>query len=317
MKLALFIAAGAMIALGEDARLTGPVAGYVFDRSSQSIRPILGVLGSSHLGDAVAGSFDLASPSPLGIYALATQAGRLFFVRNLDSGQAESAPIDNAISGANRFAWNQDGTSAAIYSADSRQAQVVRNLSTTPTLDDAIDLSSLDGTVSALAFDGKRLLIGASSPASGGVYLADGQSAPKLLLRTAVPVALSVDAARGDLYIADHDSSQIWMVQGYAGDATPILFAADRDGVSSPVGLRASGGRLLVANAGNRGVDAIDIATRASLGHMDLDFAPVQMEALGSGQLTLLNFSGADGPLYVLDSTGDLAVYFVPAGGDR
>jgi hypothetical protein len=204
--------------------------------------------------------------------------------------------------------------SAAIYSADSLQAQVIRNLDGAPTIEDPIDLSSLSGPVSAFAFDGKRLMIGA-----GGVYLADSQSAPKLLAQVANPVALSLDLAKGDLYIADKADNQIWMIRGYAGDATPMLFADERSGVSSPVGIRVSGDglRLLIANSGSKAVDALDLSTRATLGHLDLEFVPGRMEALGSGSLSLLNFGGPDSPLYLLDSGGDLAVYFVPAGGGQ
>jgi hypothetical protein len=324
MRLALLLGACALAALADDARLSGPVPGLVFDGSTQSIRPIYGVPGASYLGPSVADGFDAASVSPLGISALATQSGKLYFIRNLDGGQPDSTPLDSAISGASQFAWGADGMSAAVYSAGSRQAQVLRNLdgrdsSKAPTIEDAIDLSSLDGTVSALAFDGKLLLIGAASADSGGVYLSDGKSAPQFLASAANPVALSLDLAKGDLYIADQANNQIWMVRGYAGDATPILFADQRAGVSSPVGLRVSsdGRRLVIANSGSRGIDALDISTRATLAHVDLDFAPGRMEALGSGSLSLLNFGGPDGPLYMLDGGGDLAVYFVPAGGGQ
>jgi hypothetical protein len=304
----------ALAVFADDARVSGPVAGFVFDRPSQSIRPIFGVPGSSYLGPSVVDGFDIASVSPLGVSALATQSGKLFFIRNLNSGQPDSMPLDGAMSGATMFAWGSDGLNAAIYSADSNQAQVLRNLDGTPTIEDPIDLSLLNGPVTALAFDGKRLLIGA-----GGVYLADGQSAPKLLAQVANPVALSLDSAKGDLYIADQANNQIWMVRGYAGDVTPMLFADERSGVSSPVGTRVSadGLRLLIANSGSKGIDAVDLSTRATVGHIDLDFAPARMEALGSGSLSLLNFGTADSPLYVLDSGGDLAVYFVPAGGGQ
>jgi hypothetical protein len=267
----------------------------------------------------VADGFDTASVSPLGVSALATQSGKLYFIQNLNSEQPHSTPLDGAVSqtgvSALRFAWSLDGLSAALYSVDSNQAQVLRNMDGTPSIEDPIDLSSLNGPVSALAFDGKRLLIGAA----GGVYLADGQSGPKLLAQVANPVALSLDSAKGDLYIADQANNQIWMVRGYAGDATPMLFADERSGVSSPVGIRVSGDgrRLLIANSGNKAIDALDLSTRATLGHIDLDFAPGRMEALGSGSLSLLNFGGPDGPLYLLDSGFDLAVYFVPAGGGQ
>jgi hypothetical protein len=312
MKLALLLGVCALVALADDARLSGPVPGFVFDRSTQSIRPIFGVPGSSYLGPSVASGFDAASVSPLGISALATQAGKLYLIRKLDGAEPDSVPLENAMSGVGWFAWSQDGLSAAVYSADSRQAQVLRNLDGAPTVEDAIDLASLEGTVSALAFDGKRLVIGAAQ-----VYLADGQSAPKSLVRAVNPVALSL--SKGDLYIADQANNQVWLVRGYAGEATPMLFASERDGVSSPVGIRVSvdGRRLLIANSGSRAIDALDISTRASAGHVDLDFDPSRMEALGSGSLSLMNFGGPDSPLYVLDSGGDLAVYFVPAGGGQ
>ena len=298
----------ALVAFADDARLSGPVPGFVFERSSHSIRPIFGVPGSSYLGPSIADGFDTASVSPLGISALGTQSGKLYFIRHLDTSQPDSVPLDGAISGTTFFAWSPDGLSASIYSADSRQAQVLRNLDGAPTIEDPIDLSSLDGPVSALVFDGKRLVIGA-----GGVYRADGQ----LLASVANAAALALDSAKGDLYIADQANNQIWMVRGYATDATPMLFADERSGVSSPVGLRVSGRRLLIANSGNKGIDALDLSTRATLGHIDLDSAPDRMEALGSGSLSLLNFGAADTPLYVLDSGGDLAVYFVPSGGGQ
>jgi len=160
-----------------------------------------------------------------------------------------------------------------------------------------------------LAFDGKEALAGA-----GGIYLADS-SGLKLLLRTPHPVALGF--ANRDVFVADQDSNQVWMIADYAGDATPMMFADERAGLSSPVGLRIRGRNLQVASAGSRAVDALEIATRASLKHVDLDFAPSRMDALGSGAMALLNSGEGADPLYLLDSSDDLGVYFVPAGSEE
>src|SRR5205823_366286 len=107
-------------------------------------------------------------------------------VRGLDTGQPDSLPLDGAIGGVDRFAWSPDGAGAVVYSSDSRQAQIVRKLDGAPTLESALDWSTLGGPVTALAFDGKQALAGA-----GGVYLADA-SGPKLLLRTPHPAALAL-----------------------------------------------------------------------------------------------------------------------------
>ncbi len=295
----------ALVSLGAETRITGPTSGFIFQRSSQTIRPIVGVPGSAHLGASTVEGFENASVSPLGISALATRQGALYLLRGFQTGQPETILIDNAIQAISRFAWSPDGESAAVYSADSRQAQIIRNLPS-PVLEDPIDLAGVEGAVSALVFDGKRLLIGGAS-----VYVAD-PSGLRRLIAEIEPGVMTLGG--GDVYIADQKRNQIWLLHDYAGAATPMLFADERSGISTPTGIRisANGRHLLVANAGSRSVDALDIATRGAIKHIELEFAPGRMEAIGTGRLSLLNFGGEGEPLYVLDSGDDLAVYFVP-----
>jgi hypothetical protein len=311
-KTLLLAASCAFIALGEESRMSGPVPGFVYHGPTRSIRPIVGIPGSAYLGAMVAQDFDDASISPLGKSALATRGGRLYFLQGLDTGEPLVTPIEGAIPGIDRIVWSQDGLGAAVYSSGSRQAQILRSLhaSQMPGVESLLDLSSTESAVSALLFDGKRLLAGA-----GGVYVAD-PTGLKRLIQTANPAALTLGAGNRDLFVADRDSNQIWMIRDYAGDATPMVFIDERSGLSSPVGLRVAGnGRyLLIANSGNRSVDAMEISTRSALKHIDLNFAPSRLDGVGPGALALLN-SGADGePLYLVDSGEDLAVYFVPAG---
>ena len=312
----------ALVALGET-RLTGPTAGFIFQRSSQTIRPILGVPGSAHVGVSTVEGFENASISPLGTSALATRRGVLYLVRGLQTGQLEEQPVVNSIPAVNRFAWSPDGESAALYSADSRQAQIIRTPQSPAVCDgavivsglhaiclvnagDPIDLTAVEGAVSALVFDGKKLLIGAA-----GVYLAD-PSGLRRLIAEIEPGAMILDG--GDIYIADQKRNQIWLMHDYAGAATPMLFADERSGVSAPIGIRisANGRHLLIANAGSRSIDALDIATRGLVKHIELEFAPGRMESTGSGRFSLLNFGEEGEPLYLLDGGDDLAVYFVP-----
>jgi hypothetical protein len=311
-KTLLLAGACAMIALGEDSRMSGPVPGFVFHAPTHSIRPILGVPGSAYLGSMVVQDFDAASISPLGKSALATRGGQLYFVQGLDLAEPLATPIDGAISAVDRFAWSQDGLGSAVYSSDSRQAQILRaaDPSQLPSVQSSLDLSSTDAAVSALAFDGKRLLVGA-----GSVYLAD-PAGLKLLLRTVNPAALALGAGNGDLFVADRDSNRIWTIRDYAGDATPMLFI---DGLAAPVGLRlsANGRNLLIANSGNSSVDVLDVSTRSALKHIDLGFEPSRMDTVGSGALALLNTGSSSEPLYLIDSGEDLAVYFVPGRSEE
>jgi hypothetical protein len=174
-----------------------------------------------------------------------------------------------------------------------------------------LDLSGVEGDISTLAFDGKRLVIGAA-----GLYLA-GPSGPTRLMRELDPAAVAF--AGSDLYVADQGRSQVWKIAGYAGDATPMLFADERSGLSAPaaLGVTADGRQLLIASAGARSVDAFDIATQAAARHIDLDFAPSRMDAVGPGRLKLLNSGSATEPLYLIDTGTDLGVYFIPDGREQ
>jgi hypothetical protein len=308
-RVALLAGVFALAGLAEESRLGGPVPGFVFHGPTHSIRPIVGVPGAAYLGAPVARDFDAASISPLGKSALAVRGGQLFFVKGLESGAAVETPVDGGLTGVDRMAWSLDGLSAAVYASASRQAQILRSpeAGQAPAVETGVDLSGTETAVSALAFDGKRLIVGA-----GGIYLGDG-SGVQLLTRAANPAAFALGGR--DLYAADSERSQIWLIREYAGEATPMLFADDRAGVSSPSGLRLSGnGRnLVIANPGASSVDALEIATRAPVRHLDLEFKPTRMDTIGSGALALLNQGTGGEPLYIIDSGEDLAVYFVPA----
>ena len=75
-KTLLVAGACALVALGEDSRMSGPIPGFVFHSPTRSIRPIVGVPGSAYLGAMVAQDFDAASVSPLGKSGLATRGSR-------------------------------------------------------------------------------------------------------------------------------------------------------------------------------------------------------------------------------------------------
>jgi sugar lactone lactonase YvrE len=163
--------------------------------------------------------------------------------------------------------------------------------------------------VTALAFDGQRIIVGVSG---GGVYLASPPTAAQRIAAASSPSAIALAGA--NLYFADNQSQQIWQVQAYAGTPAAVLFAND-SGISSPAGLQVSadGQRLYVANAGNRKLAVYDIALRSALESLDLNFTPTRLDRFGDTSVFLLNGSGA-GPLYVLSdgNPAKIAVYFVP-----
>lgn len=290
--------------------LSGPVSGFVFDQKAQTLRPMLGIPGAAYLGSAVLGSLDAAAVAPDGSAALAVKEGKLLLVTGLKAEPA-AVEIEGAIEGAGRIAWAADGLSAAVYAPASGRVQMLRKLNATPEADEAVDLSGLAGTVTALASAGDAIVVGLADEAAGGVYFV--KAAARLLAAAARPSGIAV--AGSDLFFADQDRGQVWQVAGFAGDATPMLFA---EGLASPVGVQVAGNRLFVANAGDSTLEIFDRNARASAGRLALDAAPAMLGTCGNRAVLLLNAAGGAGePLYVLDAGENPAVYFVPAGREE
>jgi hypothetical protein len=276
----------------------GPVAGFVFDQKTQAVRPMLGLPGAAYLGDAILGGLNAAAIAPDGSSALAVREGQLFLLTGLKSGEISAKAVENAIGGADRFAWSADSSAVAVYASASGRAQVIK----AGAAGEPVDLSGLPGAVTALVLDGSgKLLAGVA----GGIYL-DG----RLLASAAYPAALSV--AGRDLFFVDQERDQVWQVLDYAGQPAAAVFAA---GIAGPAGVQVYDGRVFVA--GSKGLDVFDLASRALVAHIDLEFTPTQMASFGEKALWLLNAPTGDEPLYVLSAAGAPAVYFVPAGREQ
>jgi hypothetical protein len=304
---------------GSSASVGGPVTGFIFDSQGLAIRPMLGIPGAAYLGAPVASLVAAASVSPDGSSALAVQVGRLVLYTGLRGASPATVTIADAIAGVDHFAWAADGSAAAVYSSRSGLAQILTSLAQTPAAGAPIDLSGIQGTVAALAFDGQRILAGAA-PAkagdSGGVYLAATQTALQRIAAASSPSAIVLAGA--NLYFADRQSQQIWEVESYARAPATVLFAGD-SGISAPAGLQlsADGQRLYAANAGNRKLAIYDVASRSPIESIDLDFTPTGLDRFGASSVYLLN-SGGQGALHVLSdaNTAKIAVYFVPPPND-
>ncbi|HVN05239.1 MAG TPA: hypothetical protein VMT86_12520 [Bryobacteraceae bacterium] len=312
-----FILCAASIAGSADntGGVLGPVTGYVLDAKVHAIRPMMGFPGAAYLGAPAVTSVDAAWVSPDAFAAFVVRGGQAV----LYTGLGNTAPVAAKLSGvlaADYFAWGPSSTAAALYSAATRQAQILTNLLSAPSAGGPIDLTSLSGQVTAIAFDGQRVILAVSSPAGGGIYIATAQEGPRLLVSAISPASILLAGA--DLYFADNRSQEIWQVKSYATGAAPAMFANDA-AISSPAGLQlsADGSRLYVANAGSRTLGVYDVATHAPEQSITLNFTPTRLDRFGSGSVFLLNSAGQTStPLYVLsEQLNKRAVYFVPGAG--
>jgi len=308
-RLILFLCAGSMAVWADDAVVRGPLTGYVFDVQARAIRPMVGFPGAAYMGAPVVSGLDTASVSPDGSRALAVRGGRMSLYQSLGR-TTLGAPVDGAIP-ADFFAWGP-ANSVAVYSSATRQVQLFNLLAAAPAAA-PIDLSSLAGRITAMAFDGQHIVLAVASPAAGGIYAMTAQSGPQLVASAMNPPGVVL--AGSDLYFADNQAQQIWQVHNYATHPAPAVFAADIN-VSSPAALQLSsdGARLYVANAGSRTLGIYDVAARSRLQSVSLNFTPTALDRFGDASVFLLNTgSRENAPVYVLSDRLDRpAVYFVP-----
>jgi hypothetical protein len=281
--------------------MSGPLAGYILDPESRSVRPVLGILGSAYVAGAVLDDVDALAVSPDGARALVSQGDSLVLVGRVHNAAFEAVPIEDT-AGADKLAWSPDGSAAVAYSSSARAAQVLTGGKSSR----VVDLSALEHvSVVAIGNSGESLLIGAE----GGLYFAAKGGEVRLIAAIGKPVAIALAGA--DAFVA---AGGVFEIHDYAGQAAVLTFAEEADAV----GLQAArdGKRLIVAAA--RSISVYDVASRTVAARLDLDFTPTMLSRLGSETTFALN-SGAAGvePLYVIDAGREPAVFFVPSGREQ
>ena len=285
-----------LAALSADRVMTGPLAGYVLDTESRTVRPVLGIPGAAYMGGAILENVDALAVSPDGDQALVSGGGSLVLVRRLPDGGFETAPVEGARS-ADKLAWSPDGSAAVGYSSATRAAQIL----TGGKFRHAVDLSALE-RVSAFAIDnsGDTLLAGAE----GGLYLAARSGNITLIAAVARPVAIALAGA--DAFVV---AGGVFEIKDYASKASVVALAVEPGAIALQT-VR-EGKRLIVAGA--RSVSVYDVASRTVSARLDLEFAPTMLSHLGSGTAFALNADAESGePLYVVDVGREPAVFFVP-----
>jgi hypothetical protein len=303
------------------------VLGYVLDAGGQAIRPVNGIPGSSLLGEPLALPFPVAAAafSSQNTYALVVSAAddrMAYTVQNLGA-EPSMTLIEGAITGADRVFFDKDASAGALLASDTRQLQLLRGLPASPLAEQPIDLSTIPGSITAVAIDrtATNILIAAAAE-YGALYLVQfgsGEpSLPRLIANFASPSAVALLRDDRDVIVADMALNEITLIHEFA--ATPEIFrvADERDGISGPAGLWIStdNRRLYIANNASRTLGIWNLELQSIEAAFSLDAAPTRLTPLQGSSTFVLNEAGED-PLLLLDAAADPAVYFVPAARNR
>lgn len=292
--------------------MKGPVSGLIVDRQAHSIRPILGIAGSAYAGGNAVTEAEFALGAPDGRTALVIRRATLFSVSNLDTDQPTWRNLGESKSAAGAAAWSADAQSLAVHFPSASRLRIWTNVQTKPESAGEIDLSLVEGRVSALAVapDGRTAFAAIDAGGSGALYMLKLGETPRLLQAISPGASLAVSGAA--IYASDRGRNEVVRIQNWDSNVSISTVATAAHGVASPVGIAvtADGSRLLIANGEARQVIAINAKTSAVEAVAELDFTPTKLEA--SGKVFLL----ADGeagqrPAQVIDPF-TMTVHFVP-----
>jgi hypothetical protein len=300
---------------GQQTFLSGPVEGFTFDPPTQSFRALIGLPGSALFGPALATGFDSGWVAPHKNYAIGLQQGNCLLVSSLDTDQVSTTSIAGLSGQPEAITWSADGSVAVLYSRTGAWLQVLSGLPDAPQMGASVDLSSLGGSLTAVASDpqGKRTALAMQGDNGGAFLLTDVQNfAPALPIANPTALAFSEDGA--SLYVLDGNALQLDMVALSDGSFQTLSL----DGLQDPFAIasgRDSQNRQIVyvASRSDQDFRAYDRATQQLLADLPLDFQPTGIVTLGRNSFVIATRSKTLSPLWLFTSAPQPAVYFVPA----
>ena len=305
--------------LARDAgEIAGPSSGAVFDEQTGAIRPIVGVPGSAYLGAPLIAGFEKASVAPSGKLALGWREGALFSILDLGAASPRLIPTEVPLARADRMVWNASSTAAAVYSASDRSLAILRDLGSDSFTAETLEISSLSGDIISLLLSSSAKT--AIAGTADGVYLIESGSDARRLMTVANPAAIAFGKDDQTLYVGERDTGQIWEIAGLSGDAGPVLFADQRAGLMSVVGIQVSAAKnsLIAAGRESRTLVVFNLTTREVTASVELDFTPTCLSPSGADSAWVLNsLAQTSEPLFMVDVRDRPSVVFVPVGREQ
>ena len=299
--------------ISQSAGFTGPVSGFVFNRSSRTIQPLNGIPGAAYTGPSVLNQVDWASVAPDGAWAFVAASGQGAFVGGLSGSSAAPLSVNGLLASVDRVVWNRSGSAAVVYSSSANQLQRVQFSAGAASADSPVDLSPW-GQPSALAIDPAGQTM-AFAIAGSGIYLLHAGQSPLAISSISQPGALAFDDTGLRLFAADLATQQVVVFDSH-GTPSPFVSLVQSEGsVVKPVGLAVSGGGryLLLADRASQSVLVYDLVSATLANTIPLSSAPSRLEALSSAPSFLLNGGNRGESLLILDARQLPYVYFVPA----
>jgi hypothetical protein len=287
--------------------IRGPMLGWVWDGHQESIRPILGIVGSSVLGKPLALDFPVKFAAIAGRqeFALALGGeGREAFFIDLRGVDPQVRKLE-APAGARRILLSPRATAAVLVLEEPYRLAVIGGLDKQPALLRELDLS-VEGAPAALAVSDDGSLVVATYPESNAVRVLDASGnrwkAPK---EGKVSHAAFLENSR-DLLLAADDG--VYRIRDLADNATvqQVSTIATSGAVAA-----IDGQNMLLINGENQSVVELNLESGVSRS-VQCPCDPKHLVRMSRGALFRLNEYNRSALWLVEINEGGLRTLFVP-----
>ena len=287
----------------------GPVLGYAWSAKDETLRPLLGVIGSSTVGQSIvaAGAYvagAASSASDLGIVEDVTGSVYLLALPGSAPTRLAGGAPDHAV-----IAMAPQGGAAIAYAPGGSSVMVLTNLAGTVKV---TTLGTPAGATitAAVVSDAGTVLV---ETGGGAVGVLSAAGALGKVTTVAQVGGMSFLPGIEDALVADGGKSTVTLVHSVAG--SPTVQALSATGVNQPAAVSVSrDGRWgVVANGGEQSVVYLDLQNGGAPVKMACACQPTVVNALNGGKAFRLN-DVSTGPVWMVDLSGTSPrMLFVPA----
>ncbi len=290
---------------------TGPQLGYVWSDKAQTLRPVLGVPGSSLLGDSVvpAGVYVKAATSALSRLALLEETDGALNLMTLPSGQPSRLSATIAAGAELRF--SPSGVDAIAYLPGASEVVLLTSLATTPHISTVPFPSAIaeatvsdSGTIASALTQGagatiRTITLSGASFSAGSVVALGG---------------LAFVGSTENLLLADSAQNSLILIQNSSSAPAPVLLGS-ASLLKAPQGIAAThdGHWAILSNSGDTNIVRVDLTSNSAPQVFACACQPATVAPLSG--LGVFRITTADtGPAWIFDAAASTPrALFIPA----
>ena len=290
---------------------TGPQLGYVWNTRAQTLRPVLGVPGSSYFGQSVvpAEVYINAVTSALSSLALLQENDGSLNLMSLPAGQP--ARLSATAAAGAQLRLSPSGVNAIVFLPGATQITLLTSLATTP----AVSSLSFSSPITDAAVSDNATVAGALAQRGGAVIRTISSTGASVAAGSVTALGgLAFVGSTENLLLADSTQNSLTLVQNSSSIPAPVLLGS-ASLLKSPQGVAATrdGHWAILSNTGDTNIVRVDLTSQSAPQVFACACQPSTVAPLSG--LGVFRVTPAEtGPAWIFDAAAATPrVLFIPA----